>query len=110
MKALQTSMHDDRTGRFGVSGAVPSAKASDDPCRPWQRSRREGVSEPVGFSVDRGSDGFEHLDVLGLEGSRGWPLVGAATGMNELHAHDGGAQRDDGELAQDMGRFDLTFF
>src|SRR5271170_4654402 len=52
MEALQASMHGYGTWRFGVSGAVPSAETSDDPCGPRQRSCDEGVPEAVGFAVD----------------------------------------------------------
>src|SRR5882724_4962535 len=110
MKALQTSMHGDGTGRSGVSGAVPSAEASNDPCCPGQRMGWERVSQTLGPPVDRWSEGLEHVEVFGLEGRRGGTLVSTATSMNELHAHHCGAQRNDGELAQGRGRFDLAFF
>ena len=110
VEALQSAMHGDRTCRFSVSGAIPSAEASNDPCCPSQRSRREGISEAIGPAVDGWSDCFEHLDVFVLEDRRDRPMVGAAAGMNELHTYDGGTQRDDGKLAQDGQRFDLTLF
>src|SRR5260370_41754233 len=101
-------MHCDGPGWFGISRSVPSAEASNDPRRPWQRSWRKGISETFGPAVHGWRDGFEYFDVFGLEGGRRRPLVRAVTGMNQLHAHGGGAQRNDGELAQRRGRLDLA--
>src|SRR5262249_12547141 len=36
--------------------------------------------------------------------------IEAGASMNQLHAHDGSAQRDDGEFAQGRGRLNLAFF
>ena len=67
MEALQTSMHVMGPGGFAL-GTAPGAEASDNPSRPRQRSRREGIFKAVGLAVDGGGDGFKHLDFFSLEG------------------------------------------
>ena len=66
--------------------------------------RRSVLPSTVGAIASRS------FDVIGPEGCCGGPLGRTAARMDELHAYDGSAQRDDGELAQDGWDFDLAFF
>src|SRR5260370_14748654 len=108
VEALQSSMHCDRSWWFGIVGAAPCAETGDDPSGPRQGFGLEGVSETLGFSVDGWGDGLEDGHVVLVEGSGGRPLICPVASLDELHADDGGAQRDEGELAQDVRGFDLA--
>src|SRR5262249_49879058 len=98
MEALQASVHGDWARRSGVPCPMPATEAGDDPCGPGQRAWLEGVSEALGPAVDRGGERMEHGHVFGPERRCCRPFVCTIAGMNELHAHDGSAQRNDGEL------------
>src|SRR5215468_807071 len=110
VEALKASMHGDGSWWPCIFGAAPGSEAGDDPGGPGQRSGREGISQPRGFAVEGGGDGFEDGDVLRVESGGGRPTVGAVPGANELHAGDGGPQGNDGELSQSGRGFDLAFF
>ena len=109
MEVLQPSMHGDWTWGSGISCAVPSAETGNNPGSPGQRSGLERISQALGSAIDGWSNGFEYSHVFGLEGRGCRSLVSAMTGMNKLHAHDRGAQRNDGEFAQKGWGFDLAF-
>ena len=109
MEVLQPSMHGDWTWRSGISCAVPSAETGNNPGCPGQRSSLERISQALGPAINGWSNGFEYSHVFELEGCGCGPLVSAMTGMNKLHAHDRGAQRNDGEFAQNGWGFDLAF-
>src|SRR5271163_2490026 len=90
----------------------PGGLAFLAPCHPPRRAMIHAAQDS-----DRATKGFLRRSVLpstvgamasSTAMSSAWN--GAVAGMNELHAHDRAAQRDDGELAQDLRRLDLAFF
>ena len=109
MEVLQSSMHGDWTWRSGISCAVPSAETGNNPGCPGQRSSLERISQTFGSAINGWSNGFEYSHVFEPQGCGCGPLVSAMTGMNKLHADDRGAQRNDGEFAQNGWGFDLAF-
>src|SRR5438045_5370795 len=108
LEALEAAMHGDGPCGLGVICATPGTEAGDDPGGPGQGSWWVGVGQALGLAVDSGGEGFENVDVVRLEGGGGGPVVGAPAGVDELHADDGGAQGDEGQLAQDARDGDLA--